>query len=98
MNIDPLTIMAGFAAGVAVGIVYFAALWRAVRQLPGRPRALHGLALGALLRMACILPVIYLGALAGIEALGGGLAGVLIARTVVVRRLNRAARPNATAG
>ncbi|RDD62252.1 hypothetical protein DRB17_08445 [Ferruginivarius sediminum] len=84
-----MLVLAGLAGGAVVGAAYFAALWRSVRDLAGDTRPERRLLLGALARFACVLPAIYLATRAGPEVLAGGIAGLLIARTLTVRWLPR---------
>ena len=79
--------LAALAAGAALGALYLALLWAAVRALAGR-RPLAGFLALAALRAALIL-----GALAGAAALGAGaaeiaaaLAGFVLVRLAATRR------------
>lgn len=95
MSFDPMLVLAGLAAGAAVGAAYFAALWRSVRALTADTRPERRLLFGVLARFACVLPAIYLAARTGPEVLAGGVAGFVIARTLTVRWLPRRVPANA---
>jgi len=89
MSFDPILLGLGLAVGLAAGAIYFAALWRSVRRLPGAARPVRALLLGALVRLALLLPALYLALQAGPAALLGALAGFLLARTAALRWLGR---------
>jgi F1F0 ATPase subunit 2 len=78
--------------GFAMGMFYFGSLWWTVRRLPKARRA--GLfALGSLLvRTAAVLLVFYLVMGGRWERLLACLAGFIVARIVLVRRLRPAER------
>ncbi|MFT7027114.1 MAG: hypothetical protein ACJAVS_001337 [Paracoccaceae bacterium] len=81
----PLTAL-GFAVGAGAGAVHFATLWRVTlayvsNERPGRAALLHVARLVAL--AATLAGLAWLGA----PALLAGLAGVMLARRIVLRRL-----------
>ena len=82
----PTHLLLSFLAGILGGGLYFSGLWYTVRQLPtARQPAL--LLLGSFaLRLALLLAAIYLLASAHWSNLFGAMAGVLLARTLLIRR------------
>ena len=94
---EPLRLVVAFVAGLALGVVHFGGLWLTVRRLPGsRHPALLAFA-SFLVRTAAVVLGIYVAAL--VPRPGPGqwrrvalrvalcLGGVLIVRTLIVRRL-----------
>jgi F1F0 ATPase subunit 2 len=87
-------LLAGLAAGAVLGAVYFGALWASIRQLL-RPEAGAGFVLALLVRMAVAVGVLALvGRWAGGAGLLGALAGFIVVRAAMLRRL----RPDAGQG
>lgn len=83
-----LTIAVALAAGLALGALYFGALWGTLARL-ARARS-PGLLMAASLigRMAVLLAGLFLLARwGGWLALGCALAGIVVARTLVLRRV-----------
>lgn len=75
-----------FLVGVLGGGLYFSGLWFTVRQLPGARRP-GLLLLGSFtLRLALLLGAIYLLASAHWTHLLSALAGVVLARVLLIRR------------
>lgn len=84
----PLTeILAGAAAGAAVGALYFAWVWRSVRALSADGADGARLIGGALARLALLSGLVGLAVAAGAggPALLGGAAGFLAVRHLAVR-------------
>lgn len=79
-------LLLSFLAGLLGGGLYFGGLWYTVRQLPtARQPAL--LLLGSFaLRLALLLAAIYLLASSHWSNLFGAMAGILLARTLLIRR------------
>jgi hypothetical protein len=79
-----MTILAAVAIGLGAGLLYFGALWLAVRRLvlgsPGRRSVVPG----AAARLAALGLVLASLARAGAGSLLGGLAGLLIARMMLL--------------
>ena len=86
MNVVGL--VGAFVAGGIVGLAYFAALWFTVRALPSSTRPARLVLVSYLLRlgMAGAMFVLLVRA-GGWPALVSALAGFVIARTVMVRRV-----------
>lgn len=87
-------LLIGLAVGAALGAVYFGALWASVRQLPRRQPGGWFVA-GLLARMAVAAAVLALvGRWGGGPGLLGALAGFILVRVAMLRRL----RPGAIRG
>lgn len=80
----------GFGVGLVAGAAYFASLWWNTRLYLSGGRALLAIAL-QVLRFALLLAAMALLSLFGAWPLLAGAAGLLVARTVVVRRLGKVA-------
>jgi len=82
------SLIAAFAAGLALGAFYFTALWRTVRQLPvaNSPAILM---LGSfILRMAVVIAGFYLIMCTGHwERLAAAMLGFIIVRKILTYRL-----------
>ena len=82
-----IILVLAFGAGLILGTFYFTALWRTVKRLP---EAMHPLRLmigSFVLRMAIVLPGLYLVMSGHWERLAAALAGFILARLVITRRL-----------
>ena len=85
----PLPILAGLAAGLALGLVWLLLLRRSVRLVAGGGSL--PLTLGLfVLRLALAASVLWVAAQAGAAPLLAVLAGFVIARTLMQRRLGEA--------
>jgi F1F0 ATPase subunit 2 len=83
---NPTHLILSFLAGIAAGSIYFGGLWYTVRQLP-TARHPAPLLLGSFaLRLALLLGAIYLLASAHWSYLFSAMAGVILARTLLIRR------------
>lgn len=84
-----------FAAGLGLGLFYFGGLWLTVQRLP-RSRHPGLLTLGSLIvRLGVTLPGFYLVMAGRWERLLVCLAGFLVVRLVLVRRLGPVSTPSA---
>ena len=90
---DMLELTMSFAAGAAAGAVYLLLLWWTTQRLV---RAAHPggvMLIGAAVRMAVVLGVFLLLSLTGQwQYVAAGLAGFVLARLVVVRRIRTTAQ------
>ncbi|HEY5633894.1 MAG TPA: ATP synthase subunit I [Burkholderiaceae bacterium] len=83
-----LTIAAALAAGLALGALYFGALWQTLARLPGARSPGLLMAASLLGRIAVLLAgLLLLARWGGWLALGCALAGIVVARTLVLRRV-----------
>lgn len=79
-------LLLSFLVGGLAGSLYFGGLWYTVRQLPTATRPALLLLGSFALRLALLLGVIYLLASTHWSHLLSALAGVLLARTLLIRR------------
>ena len=87
-------LVAGLAAGMVLGAVYFGALWASIRKLPRR-EAGAGFVLALFARLTVAAAVLTLvGRWAGAAGLLGAIAGFIVVRAAMLRRL----RPDADPG
>ncbi len=87
-----VTLLAGFAAGAAVGAVYFRVLWLTVTALEHSRRPGARMAVSLAVRFALMLAVLYLiTRYGGWQPLLAAAAGFTAVRLLAVRRVSRAA-------
>jgi len=82
--------IASFAVGGGVGVVYFSALWLTVRAIGAHPRLAGILVLSSLGRMLLVGAAFALLSQRGVGVSLAALAGLLLARTLLLRRLMEA--------
>ncbi|MCE5263072.1 MAG: ATP synthase subunit I [Deltaproteobacteria bacterium] len=78
-----------FMLGTALGTVYFAGLWYTVRRLPNRRVPLMSLLWSYLLRVSMAMAGFGLAMQGGWDQLIAALAGFILIREILVRRLGR---------
>lgn len=76
-----------FAAGLALGVFFALSLWRSARKVTGSTGAVRALAGGFVLRMAVILPVLFLVTDGRWERLLAAMLGFVLMKEIMVRRL-----------
>jgi F1F0 ATPase subunit 2 len=86
-GLDPLAVAGAFLAGAALAALYLAALWRSVRGLAGARRPAAALVPGALVRVAVVAGAFALAARGGAAPLLACLAGFVVVRVAVTRRV-----------
>ena len=83
-----LTIAVALVAGLTLGALYFGALWQTLARLPGARSPALLMVASLVGRMAVMLAGLFLLARwGGWLALGCALAGVVVARTLLLRRV-----------
>jgi F1F0 ATPase subunit 2 len=92
MAIDLYLLGLSIAAGLAAGTVYFIGLWWTVRRLKTSRRPTLLTLASFVLRAVLVLVVFYLAARGHWEGFIGCLAGFVLARLAVTRRLRPRAR------
>ncbi len=80
-------LLLSFLVGSVTGILYFGGLWYTVRQLPSANRPTLLLIGSFALRLGLLLTAVYLLASAHWSHLLSALVGILLARTLLIRRL-----------
>ncbi|MCE5264554.1 MAG: ATP synthase subunit I [Deltaproteobacteria bacterium] len=78
-----------FMLGTALGTVYFAGLWYTVRRLPDTGAPLMSLLWSYLLRASMAVAGFGLAMQGGWEELIAALAGFILTREILLRRLGR---------
>lgn len=78
-----------FMLGTALGTVYFAGLWYTVQRLPDAGAPLTSLLWSYLLRVSMAVAGFGLAMQGGWEELIAALAGFILTREILVRRLGR---------
>lgn len=81
-------------AGATLGLLFFGGLWLTVRRVPEARRPGLLMAGSFLVRVGLLAAGLLLLARAGAAHLLAGLLGVLVARTLLVRRLGRLHHPD----
>lgn len=83
-----LTIAVALVAGLLLGALYFGVLWRTMARLPGARSPALLMAVSLVGRMAVMLAGLFLLARwGGWLALGCALAGIVVARTLLLRHV-----------
>ncbi|MGB5217925.1 MAG: ATP synthase subunit I [Smithella sp.] len=83
-----LSLLVAFVAGLALGTIYFTALWRTVRQLPSAKSPASLMIASFILRMAVVLAGFYLIIGGGHwERLAAAMMGFIIIRKILTYRL-----------
>ncbi|MEA3402391.1 MAG: ATP synthase subunit I [Armatimonadota bacterium] len=85
MGIEPIPVAGGLAAGVAMGLAYFAGLWWTVQRLPGARRPVLVWGTSAVVRVAVATGVFYLLLTWGAAQLVAGVLGFIGARVLATR-------------
>jgi F1F0 ATPase subunit 2 len=86
INVTIAHLFLSFLAGILLGSLYFGGLWYTVRRLPTASRPAMLIIGSFLLRLAPFLAAIYLLAAAHWSNLLSAMAGVLLTRTLLIRR------------
>jgi F1F0 ATPase subunit 2 len=90
---DALVLMASLAAGAILGIVYFRGLWQTVLRLPDSKRPVWSMSWSYVARVAIVMVGFYFIMQGHLERLAMAMAGFILARQILVRRLGRFADP-----
>ncbi|OPY16617.1 MAG: N-ATPase, AtpR subunit [Syntrophus sp. PtaB.Bin138] len=78
-------LMAVFAAGMVLGVFYFAVLRQTVRRLPETAHPARLLLTSLLIRLGVVLPVFYLLMAGRWERIAVALGGFVVAREILIR-------------
>jgi F1F0 ATPase subunit 2 len=91
---DAVYLFTSLAAGAILGIVYFRGLWQTVLRLPDFARPAWSMSWSFVARVGIVMSGFYFIMLGGhLERLAMAVAGFIIARQILVRRLGRFADP-----
>ena len=90
---DIMRLMASLAAGMVLGFFYFRGLWQTVLRLPDVRRPVWSMSWSFVARVLFVMVGFYFVMGEHLERLGMAMAGFLVARQILVRRLGRFADP-----
>jgi F1F0 ATPase subunit 2 len=90
---DAVYLIASLAAGAILGIVYFRGLWQTVLRLPDFKRPAWTLSWSFVARVGIVMCGFYFVMDGHLERLAMAMAGFILARQILVRRLGRIADP-----
>jgi F1F0 ATPase subunit 2 len=91
---DTVVLIASLAAGAILGIVYFRGLWQTVLRLPDFKRPVWSLSCSFVARVGIVMSGFYFIIMGGhLERLAMAMAGFILVRQILVRRLGRFADP-----
>lgn len=80
-----LLLGAGAIAGIVLGLAYFGGLWWTVRRLPSSRRPGLWITASVLLRLALLLPILYLLLQLGFAPFAATVGGFIVARIALSR-------------
>ncbi len=90
---DVLVLLASLAAGLILGIIYFRGLWQTVVRLPDFKRPVWSVTWSFVARVGIVMTGFFFIMQGHLERLAVAMAGFLLARQILVRRLGRFADP-----
>ncbi len=90
---DVLVLLASLAAGLILGIIYFRGLWQTVVRLPDFRRPVWSVTWSFVARVGIVMTGFFFIMQGHLERLAVAMAGFLLARQILVRRLGRFADP-----
>ena len=90
---DIMNLLASLAAGLILGIIYFRGLWQTVVRLPDFRRPAWSMAWSFVARVGIVMTGFFFIMQGHLERLAVAMAGFLLARQILVRRLGRFADP-----
>ena len=94
---DILYLIFAVGAGMVLGLVYFLSLWETVKRLTSTRWPVFWTLGSLVLRMAFLLTGLYLIGYGHWDRLLAALIGILLIRTVLVRRIRHRGTPRAVA-
>ena len=80
-----ITLVLCFAAGAALGLVYFSALWKTVRSLSSSERPLRLLLVSFFARAALLAGGLYFVMCGRWERMAAAVAGIIVMRIILTR-------------
>lgn len=90
---DAPALIASLSAGMILGVLYFRGLWQTVVRLPDYKRPVWCVSWSFAARAAIAVTGFYFIMQGQLERLALALAGFILARQILVRRLGRWANP-----
>jgi F1F0 ATPase subunit 2 len=90
---DAVYLFTSLAAGMILGILYFRGLWQTVLRLPDFRRPAWSMSWSFVARVLFVMIGFYFVMGEHLERLGMAMAGFILARQILVRRLGRFAGP-----
>ncbi len=90
---DAMHLLTSLAAGMILGIVYFRGLWQTVLRLPDFRRPAWSMSWSFVARVGIVMSGFYFIMDGHLERLAMAMAGFILMRQVLVRRLGRFAEP-----
>jgi len=86
---DTVLLLTSLAAGMILGILYFRGLWQTVKHLPDYKRPVWSMSWSFAARVAIVMAGFYFIMGGHLERLGMAMAGFILMRQILVRRLGR---------
>jgi F1F0 ATPase subunit 2 len=91
---DTVVLIASLAAGAILGIVYFRGLWQTLLRLPDFTRPAWSMSWSFVARVGIVMTGFYFIMDGHLERLAMAMAGFILVRQFMVRRLGRFADPS----
>ena len=91
---DAVHLLTALAAGMILGIVYFRGLWQTVLRLPDFKRPAWSMSWSFVARVGIVMSGFYFIMDGHLERLAMAMAGFILMRQTLVRRLGRFAEPS----
>jgi F1F0 ATPase subunit 2 len=91
---DTVYLIASLGAGAVLGIVYFRGLWQTLLRLPDFKRPAWSMSWSFVARVGIVMSGFYFIMDGHLERLGMAMAGFILMRQILVRRLGRFAEPS----
>jgi F1F0 ATPase subunit 2 len=91
---DAVYLIASLAAGAILGIVYFRGLWQTVLRLPDFKRPAWSMSWSFAARVGIVMTGFYFIMQGHLERLAMAMAGFILVRQILVRRLGRFTDPS----
>jgi F1F0 ATPase subunit 2 len=91
---DAVYLIASLAAGAILGIVYFRGLWQTVLRLPDFKRPAWSVSWSFAARVGIVMAGFYFIMQGHLERLAMAMAGFILVRQILVRRLGRFTDPS----
>jgi F1F0 ATPase subunit 2 len=90
---DAVYLLISLAAGIILGIFYFQGLWQTVLRLPEFKRPAWSMSWSFVARIGIVMSGFYFIMGGHLDRLAIAMAGFILARQILVRRLGRFAGP-----